>query len=196
MKEPAIAPISPISLISPIAPISHDASMVSSVRSASRSARRLLGVAALGASLLGLVLLTACQQIPLEQQIAVKEPGSWDFRTDTAGGTEYIRIYDSPGKLGWFKYEYGQKSPCNQGFQKVIKTVAPGLVQYANDPDAKSFACNEKILYIFRTDANGQPYEGWVTGIKDREKKETPPLAYTVKYWESTGTKPKYFLIK
>lgn len=64
-----------------------------------------------------------------------------------SGGTNYIRIYDSPGKVGWFKYEYGQKHPCNQGFQKVIKTVAPGLVQYANDPDAKSYACGTKIRY-------------------------------------------------
>ena len=93
-------------------------------------------------------------------------------------------------------YEYGQKSPCNQGFQKVIKTVAPGLVSYANDPNAKSFACDEKMRYVLRTDANGQPYEGWFNMINDREKKEFPLMAETVKYLDSEGIKPKYFLVK
>jgi hypothetical protein len=157
---------------------------------------KLILAAALAASLA--TTLSGCAGPTLEQQIAVKEPGSWDFKINLkAGGTNYIRIYDTPGKLGWFKYEYGQKHPCNQGFQKVIKTVAPGLVQYANDPDAKSFACDEKIRYIFRTDANGHPYEGWTSvAIQDREKKEHPGLVETVKYWDSMGFKPNYLLLK
>jgi hypothetical protein len=142
-------------------------------------------------------LLAACKSMPLEEQIAVKEPGSWDFAAkNAAGSTEYIRIYDSPGKVGWFKFEYGQKHPCNQGFQKVIKTVAPGLVRYANDPDAKSFACSTKIAYVFRTDAQGSPYEGWVSEIQDREKSAFAELTYTVKYWDAKGLKPTYSLVK
>jgi hypothetical protein len=142
-------------------------------------------------------VLVGCATQTLEQQIAVKEPGSWDFKVDKkAGGTEYIRIYDSPGKLGWFKYEYGQKHPCNQGFQKVIKTTAPGLVRYAHDPDAKSFACSETLAYIFRTDAQGQPYEGWFVEIKGKEKREFAELTYNVKYWDDKGFKPNYFLVK
>jgi hypothetical protein len=141
--------------------------------------------------------LSGCASTTLEQQIAVKEAGSWDFVIHTkAGQTKYIRIYDSPGKVGYFKYEYGQKHPCNQGFQKAIKTTAPGLVQYATDPDAKSFACDAKTRYVFRTDANGQPYEGWVNEVKDREKKEFMDLAAYVKYSDSTGFKPNYILMK
>ena len=142
-------------------------------------------------------MLAACASTTLEQQIAVKEIGSWDFKINLkAGGTEYIRIYDALGKVGWFKYEYGQKHPCNQGFQKVIKTVAPGLVRYAIDPDVKSLACDEKLAYIFRTDALGVPYEGWFITIKDREKRELPELANLVKYWDSKDMKPNYFLVK
>ena len=160
-----------------------------------KPSHKLILAACLAASLAA--TLSGCASTTLEQQIAVKEPGSWDFKINLkAGGTEYVRIYDAPGKVGWFKYEYGQKHPCNQGFQKVIKTVAPGLVRYALDPDAKSFACDEKLAYIFRTDAQGAPYEGWFTAIKDREKRELPELTYHVRYWESTGWKPNYFLVK
>lgn len=156
---------------------------------------KLVLAAALAGSLAA--TLSGCASTTLEQQIAVKEPGSWDFRLDKkSGGTEYIRIYDTPDKVGWFKYEYGQKHPCNQGFQKVIKTVAPGLVRYALDPEAKSFACDEKLAYIFRTDAQGVPYEGWFSAIKDREKRELSELASQVKYWDSKGAKPNYFLVK
>ena len=141
--------------------------------------------------------LSGCASTTLEQQIAVQEPGSWDFAVkNAAGSTEYTRIYDSPGKLGFFKFEYGQKSPCNQGFQKVIKTTAPGLVRYVHDPEAKSFACSIRTAYVFRTDALGNPYEGWVTELKDREKKEFLDLAYTVKDWEARGFKPNYLLVK
>lgn len=141
--------------------------------------------------------LTGCASTTLEQQIAVKEPGSRDFKHVRIGGREqYIRIYDTPGKVGYFVFEFGQKHPCNQGFQKAIKTVAPGLVSYANDPDAKSFACDEKMRYVFRTDANGQPYEGWFNMINDREKKEFPWMVETVKYLDSETIKPKYFLVK
>lgn len=160
-----------------------------------KTSYKLILAACLAASLAA--TLSGCASTTLEQQIAVKEAGSWDFRVkNAAGSTEYIRIYDSPGKVGWFKYEYGQKHPCNQGFQKVIKTVAPGLVQYANDPDAKSYACYGTIRYIFRTDANGQPYEGWVTIFNDLEKKVHPGLTETVNNLDSKGAKPKYFLVK
>ena len=161
-----------------------------------KPSHKLILAAALAASLAA--TLSGCAGPTLEQQIAVKEPGSWDFRLDKkSGGTEYIRIYDTPDKVGWFKYEYGQKHPCNQGFVKAVKTTAPGLVQYATDTDAKSFACSSKKRYIFRTDASGHPYEGWETAsIQDREKKEFPELAYTVKWWDSKGEKPNYFLVK
>jgi hypothetical protein len=160
-----------------------------------KTSYKLILAACLAASLAG--TLTGCKQIPLEQEIAVKEPGSWDFavKSSNHSGNAYVRIYDSPEKLGWFKYEYGQKSPCNQGFQKVTKTTAPGLVQYSNE-HTKSFACGEKIRYIFRTDANGHPYEGWGSGIKDHEKKEFNELASTVRYWDAKGMKPNYFLVK
>ena len=160
-----------------------------------KTSYKLILAACLAGSLAATLL--GCASTTLEQQIAVKEAGSWDFVIHTkAGETKYIRIYDSPGKVGWFKYEYGQKSPCNQGFQKVIKTVAPGLVSYANDPDAKSFACDEKMRYVFRTDANGQPYEGWFNMIKDREKKEFLDLAAYAKAVDSQGMKPQYILVK
>ena len=160
-----------------------------------KPSHKLILVACLAASLAA--TLSGCASTTLEQQIAVKEAGTYDFKINLkTGGTEYIRIYDAPGKVGWFKYEYGQKSPCNQGFQKVIKTVAPGLVRYANDPDAKSYACYAKIAYIFRTDAQGNPYEGWVSVIQDREKREFPELAYQVRYSDAKGEKPNYFLVK
>ncbi len=159
---------------------------------------KLILAAALAASLA--TTLSGCAGPTLEQQIAVKEPGSWDFKVDKkSGGTEYIRIYDSPEKLGWFKYEYGQKHPCNQGFQKVTKTVAPGLVQYSN-AEFKGFACDEKIRYIFRTDENGHPYEGWVNGVRDREKRDFTELSQSVKFIDSkdpTGkAKGNYILVK
>jgi hypothetical protein len=161
-----------------------------------KPSHKLILAACLAASLAA--TLYGCASTTLEQQIAVKEPGSWDFQAKNRSGTmEYIRIYDSPGKLGWFKYEYGQKHPCNQGFQKVIKTVAPGIVQYANDPDAKSFACDEKIAYIFRTDAQGNPYEGWVMTLKDRDtRKFTRDLALQVKNIDGRGSKPSFILMK
>jgi hypothetical protein len=136
--------------------------------------------------------LTGCASTTLEQQIAVKEPGSWDFAVKNASGsTEYVRIYDNPDKVGWFKYEYGQKHPCNQGFQKVTKTVAPGLVEYSN-ADTKSFACGTKIRFVFRTDASGHPYEGWVNEIPGREKKDFLGLAQTVKWWDANNIKPTH----
>lgn len=160
-----------------------------------KTSYKLILAAALAASLAA--TLSGCKQMPLEQEMGAKEPGSWDFAVkNEAGSTEYIRIYDSPGKLGWFKYEYGQKSPCNQGFQKVIKTTAPGLVRYAHDPEAKSYACGSKLAYVFRTDANGHPYEGWSILIKNSEKRELPELKYTVKDWDAKGFKPNYLLVK
>ena len=160
-----------------------------------KPSHKLILVACLAASLAA--TLYGCASTTLEQQIAVKEAGTYDFKINLkTGGTEYVRIYDHPGKVGFLKYEYGQKHPCNQGFQKVIKTVAPGLVRYAIDPDVKSLACDEKLAYIFRTDAQGVPYEGWFTVIKDREKREWSELAYQVKYWEQNGAKPNYFLVK
>ena len=160
-----------------------------------KPSHKLILAACLAASLA--TVLYGCASTTLEQQIAVKEPGSWDFKHVRIGGREqYIRIYDTPGKVGYFVFEFGQKHPCNQGFQKAIKTVAPGLVSYANDPNAKSFACDEKMRYVLRTDANGQPYEGWFNMINDREKKEFPLMAETVKYLDSEGIKPKYFLVK
>lgn len=156
---------------------------------------KLILAACLAASLAA--TLYGCASTTLEQQIAVKEPGSWDFKAKNASGTwEYLRIYDSPGKVGWFLYQYGQKSPCNQGFQKTIKTVAPGLVRYANDPDAKSFACDAKIAYTFRTDAQGNPYEGWVYVFKDRENRQFTELTKQVKYTDSIGAKPTFILVK
>ena len=160
-----------------------------------KTSYKLILAACLAASLAA--TLSGCASTTLEQQIAVKEAGSWDFKHVRVGGREqYIRIYDTPGKVGYFVFEFGQKHPCNQGFQKAIKTVAPGLVSYANDPNAKSFACDEKNRYVFRTDTNGQPYEGWFSAIKDREKREFSELAYTVKYWDSEKIQPKYFLVK
>lgn len=161
-----------------------------------KPSRKLILAACLAASLAA--TLSGCASTTLEQQIAVKEAGSWDFQVkNRSGATEYIRIYDGPGKVGWFLYQYGQKSPCNQGFQKTIKTVAPGFVQYANDPDAKSFACDKKLAYIFRTDAQGNPYEGWGMLLNDRDKRDfTSDLAKQVKHSESTGQKPSYFLVK
>lgn len=161
-----------------------------------KRSHKLILAACLAASLAA--TLSGCASTTLEQQIAVKEVGSWDFAVKSvSGGTNYIRIYDSPGKVGWFKYEYGQKHPCNQGFVKAVKTIAPGLVQYETDTDAKSFACDSKKRYIFRTDALGNPYEGFESfPIKDREKKEFPELIFSVKYWDSKGEAPKYFLVR
>ena len=139
-------------------------------------------------------LLVGCKQIPLEEQIAVKEPNSWDIKS--VSGKRYIRIYDSPEKLGWFIYEFGQKGTCNQGFQKVIKTAAPGLVQYVLDPVNKSFACDGTLRYIFRTDAQGHPYEGWETYVSDRKKENLSELVKTVAYFEKMGSKPTHFLVK
>lgn len=66
-----------------------------------KSFTKALGVAAVVA------VLAACASTTLEQQIAMKEPGSWDFAVQsTPTQTNYIRIYDSPGKLGFFKFEY------------------------------------------------------------------------------------------
>jgi hypothetical protein len=139
-------------------------------------------------------LLAACRSMPLEEQIAVKEPGSWDFKS--VSSERYIRIYDNPEKVGSILYEYGQKHPCNQGFQKMLKTTSPGLVQYAVDPALKSFACDEKQRYIFRTDANGIPYEGWISGVKDKEKKEFREMTSVVKYWELNNIKPMYIRLR
>jgi hypothetical protein len=141
-------------------------------------------------------LLAACKSMPLEEQIAVKEPGSWDFRVIGGVRDQYVRVFDGPGKVGWTIIEYGQKHPCNQGFQKAIKTAADGLVQYVIDPDSKSFACDVKTRYIFRTDVNGNPFEGWRTEIKDREKKEFRDMVNIVKYWDEKSEKPSYYLVK
>jgi hypothetical protein len=139
----------------------------------------------------------ACASTTLEQQIAVKEPGSWDFKYVVPdANAQYIRIYDSPGKVGFFLYEFGQKHPCNQGFQKTIKTTAPGLVAFENDPDAKSFACNERIRYVFRTDANGRPYEGWFDRRRSHEKTQFVELTKTVNYYDENRKPPKYVLVK
>jgi hypothetical protein len=143
------------------------------------------------------VFIAACATQSLEQQIAVKEPGSWDFKSVSEG---YVRIFDDQGKIGWFKFEYGQKHPCNQGFQKAIKTVAPGLVSYETDVGSKSFACDSKKRYVFRTDEQGNPYEGWVVVISDREKRNFADLSNTVKWWDakdpSGKAKPTYILVK
>jgi hypothetical protein len=153
-------------------------------------------IAATGLVAVATAILVGCASTTLEQQIAVKEAGSWDFAVKSAsGGTNYIRIYDSPGKVGWFKYEYGQKHPCNQGFQKAIKTTAHGLVEFSN-AETKSFACNLRIRYIFRTDASGHPYEGWVTELKDGDKRPQPELAKLTKFWDDKNMKPNYFLVK
>jgi hypothetical protein len=141
------------------------------------------------------VVLTACATQTLEQQIAVKEPGSWDFITKNSRGVEYVRIYDSPEKVGWFKYEYGQKSPCNQGFQQVTKTTSAGLVQYSN-VDTKSFACGEKIAYVFRVDQNDQPFEGWVQAIPATEKRTFIDLPSYGRWIEKNNIVPKFSLIK
>ena len=144
-------------------------------------------------------LLVGCKQIPLEEQIAVKDPNSLDFKFVSAKGSkleQYIRIYDGPNKLGWFVFEFGQKHPCNQGFQKVIKTIAPGLVQYVIDPVSKPFACSLTIRYIFRTDAQGQPYEGWVTEDKDNKNLKLVELTRSVEHFDKVGTKPTYYLVK
>ncbi len=142
-----------------------------------------------------LATLSGCAGPTLEQQIAVKEPGSWDFKVkNSAGSWEYIRIYDAPGKVGYFKFEYGQKNPCNQGFQKMIKTTAPGLVEYVRDPDTKSFACAGTLRYIFRTNAQGQPYEGWAGYFSDREKKKFMPFEEMTKLRDSTGELPTIIL--
>ena len=162
-----------------------------------KTSYKLILAACLAASLAA--TLSGCASTTLEQQIAVKEPGSWDFAVfvPSRGGTEYIRIYDAPGKVGWFKYEYGQKHPCKQGFIKAVKTTAPGLVQYVTDADAKSFACTSKKRYIFRTDTLGHPYEGWESiPIEDREEKEFTEIVGQVNYWDSNGIKPKYLLVK
>jgi hypothetical protein len=158
-------------------------------------------IAATGFIAAATTILVGCASQPLEQQIAVKEAGSWDFKTKTldANGEpkRIVRIYDKPGKLGFEVFEYGQKHPCNQGFQKVIKKTAPGLVRYATDLDSRSFACTSKLEYIFRTDANGHPYEGWeMMPINDREKKEFPDFVKTVKYFDDKNMKPNYFVMK
>lgn len=151
----------------------------------------------IGYVVIATALLMACASTTLEQQIAVKEPGSWDFKyVGTDRVDTYIRIYDSPGKVGWFKYEYGQKHPCNQGFQKVIKTTTPGLVAYEHDHDAKSFACDMKIRYLFRTDTNGHPYEGWVDSRKRHEKTPFVDLTKAVNYMDKTNQKPSFTLVK
>jgi hypothetical protein len=140
--------------------------------------------------------LTGCASTTLEQQIAVKEAGSWDFKS--GGGStrvQYVRIYDTPGKVGWSVFEYGQKSPCNQGFQKVTKKVAPGLVEYSN-AKTKSFACGSQIRYVFRTDANGHPYEGWGNEFTGREIRDFPELAYSVKWWDANNMKPTHTLMQ
>lgn len=161
-----------------------------------KPSHKLILAACLAASLAA--TLSGCASTTLEQQIAVKEPGSWDFSVkNAAGSTEYIRIYDSPGKVGYFKYEYGQKHPCNQGFQKMTKETAPGLVQYVTDIEAKAFACNLNKRYIFRTNSQGHPDEGWTTNpIKDGEKRVFSELSDTVKWWDANKIKPTFTLVR
>jgi hypothetical protein len=156
-----------------------------------KTSHKLILAACLAASLAA--ALSGCASTTLEQQIAVKEPGSWDFKWVGNGGREqYIRIYDSPTKVGWFLYEYGQKSPCNQGFQKVIKLTVPGVVQYELDPAAKSFACGSKIAYTFRTDEAGHPKEGWVQWFAEREKKKFQDIGV----WVRATNPPQFTLVE
>jgi hypothetical protein len=149
-----------------------------------KTTHKLILAACLAASLAA--ALSGCASTTLEQQIALKEVGSWDFQVKNASGaTEYIRIYDSPGKVGYFKYEYGQKHPCNQGFQKAIKSTAPGWIAFTTDANEKSFACNSRLRYIFRTNDEGVPYDGWLQKVADHERKDFPDFESTVKRWDA-----------
>jgi hypothetical protein len=129
--------------------------------------------------------LSGCATTTLEQQIAVKEPGSWDFKyNQTGGGVGYIRIYDSLDKTGWTVNEYGQKSPCSQGFIKAIKTTAPGWIAFTTDSKDKSFACDKNFRFIFRTNDQGTPFEGWLQVVTDRSGKDFPDFESSAKKWD------------
>ena len=141
-------------------------------------------------------LLVGCKQMPLEEQIAVKEPYSWDFKVIMRdGSTRILRIYDGPDKLGYFVYEYGHKNPCNQGFQKTIKTTAPGVVRYVNDSASKSYACYETIGFYFITDEKGHPLKGWNYLVKDDSGEKLPNLAKQIAALIKRGDKPSYTLV-
>jgi hypothetical protein len=154
----------------------------------------------IGYAVIATALLVACASTTLEQQIAVKEPGSWDFKSralDVNGEPKRIvRIHDKPGKVGFEVFEYGQKHPCNQGFQKTIKTTATGLVSYEQDSDASSFACKGKGRYLFRADENGQPYEGWNGWVEDRSKTQFVELSKRVAYLDKINEAPTFTLVK
>lgn len=144
--------------------------------------------------------LSGCASTTLEQQIAVKEPGSWDFKSknlDAKGEPKRIvRIYDKPGKVGFEVFEYGQKHPCNQGYQKAIKKTALGLVSYERDRDAESFACDGAGRYFFRIDASGQPYEGWNDGAEDKRKTQLVELSKQAAYFDKIKCAPTFTLAK
>lgn len=154
-------------------------------------------------AIVAVALLTACKSMPLEEQIleGMNEAGTYTFKhvgpTVVSGAREqFIRIHDKPGKVGFEVFEYGQKHPCNQGFQKAIKTTASGLVAYEQDANARSIACNEKLRYIFRTDAGGRPYEGWFDARKVNDKRQFVDLTRTEKFYEEKAILPKYQLVK
>jgi hypothetical protein len=146
---------------------------------------KLILAASLAASLAA--TLSGCASTTLEQQIAVKEPGSWDFKyaSNISGGYGYLRIYDNPSKIGWIVNEYGQKHPCSQGFTKAIKNTAPGWIGFTTDNNEKSFACDTRLRLIFRMNDQGVPYEGWAQKFTDRERKELPDFESTVKQWDA-----------
>lgn len=149
-----------------------------------KTSYKLILAACLAGSLAATLL--GCASTTLEQQIAVKEAGSWDFAVKSASrGVEYIRIYDSPGKVGYFKFEYGQKHPCNQGFQKAIKSTAPGWIALTTDSTEKSFTCDSRRRYIFRLDEKGAPYEGWSQEIADKEGKNFSDFETVAKKWDA-----------
>jgi hypothetical protein len=127
-----------------------------------------------GLAAVSFTVLVGCATQTLEQQIAVKEPGAWDFKSidlRLSGGYRYTRLYDKPGKVGWEVMEYGQKHPCNQGFTEAVKTTTLGFVRYES-ANTKSFACDIKMAYVFRTDENGKPYEGWYFAIPLKEQRK------------------------